>query len=120
MVPPNLPAPAPPDPETAHAARTFLRHISGRYPVKEILLFGSRARGTHTDDSDADLAVILSGPAGRRYRVSGEMAEIAFMVMLETGVLVQAVPLWEGEYERPDEFSNPELIAAIKRDGIRL
>ncbi len=81
------------------------------------MLFGSRARGTHDDDSDADFAVILSGPTGERYRIAGEMAEIAFTVMLETGVLVQAVPLWKDEFERPEAFSNPGLIAAIKRDG---
>ncbi|WP_273557141.1 nucleotidyltransferase domain-containing protein [Methylobacterium frigidaeris] len=34
--------------------------------MKETVLFGSRARGTHGADSDADLAVILSGPAGQR------------------------------------------------------
>lgn len=117
---PVLPDPDLPDPETAHAARTFLRHIAGRYPVKETVLFGSRARGTHDADSDADLAVILNGPAGRRYPIAGEMAEIAFTVMLETGILVQAVPLWEDEFERPETFSNPGLIAAIKRDGVRL
>ncbi|MEE8629336.1 MAG: nucleotidyltransferase domain-containing protein [Methylobacterium ajmalii] len=88
--------------------------------MKDVVLFGSRARGTHDDDSDAALAVILSGPTGERYRIAGEMAEIAFTVMLETGVLVQAVPLWKDEFERPEAFSNPGLIAAIKRDGLRL
>ncbi len=77
MPDPVLPDPVLPDPETAHAARTFLHHIAGRYPVKETVLFGSRARGTHGTDSDADLAVILHGPPGKRYRIAGEMAEIA-------------------------------------------
>ena len=115
---PVLPRPVLPDPETTHAARTFLRHIAGRYPVKETMLFGSRARGTHDAESDVDLAVILSGPAGRRYQVAGEMAEVAFTVMLETGILVQAVPLWEDEFEQPETFGDPGLIAAIKRDGV--
>jgi hypothetical protein len=46
------------------------------------------------------------------------MAEIAFTVMLETGVLVQAVPLWEVEFDQPETFGNPVLIAAIRREGV--
>jgi predicted nucleotidyltransferase len=120
MPDPVLPDPVLPDPETAHAARTFLSHIADRYPVKETVLFGSRARGTHDGESDVDLAVILHGSVGKRYRIAGEMAEIAFTVMLETGILVQALPLWEDEFEQPEAFSNPGLIAAIRRDGVRL
>ncbi len=40
--------------------------------------------------------------------------------MMETGVLVDPLPLWEEELERPEEFSNPALIANIKREGLRL
>jgi hypothetical protein len=48
------------------------------------------------------------------------MAGIAFDVMLETGILVQALPLWEAELRQPERFSNPALIENIKRDGLRL
>jgi len=40
--------------------------------------------------------------------------------MQETGVLVDPLPLWEDELTRPQLFSNPALIEAIKRDGLRL
>ena len=48
------------------------------------------------------------------------MADIAFDVMLETGVLVEAIPLWEDEWEHPERFSNPALIENIRREGVRL
>ena len=48
------------------------------------------------------------------------MAGIAFDVMLETGILVQALPLWEGELRHPERFSNSALIHNIKREGVRL
>ena len=105
---------------TTRAVHAFLRQIAGRYPVREVLLFGSRARGTHHADSDADLAVVLAGESGARSRISGEMAEIAFDVLMETDILVQAVPLWEGELRQPERFSNPALLANIRRDGLRL
>ncbi len=116
------PLPARPalDAETERAARAFMQRLEGKYPAIEGLVFGSRARGDHRTDSDADIAVILKGENGDRYKVSGDMAGIAFDVLLETGILVQALPLWEGELKQPERFSNPALIENIKRDGLRL
>lgn len=75
-----------------------------------MILFGSRARRNHRHDSDADLAVLLHGESGRRVDAPLWMADIAFDVMLETGALVEAIPLWEDEWEHPERFSNPALI----------
>lgn len=108
------------DAETERAARVFMQRIEGKYPAIEGLVYGSRARGDHKPDSDADLAVILRGERGDRYQVSGDMAGIAFDVMMETGVLVSALPLWEDEFRQPERFNNPALIANIKREGLRL
>jgi len=108
------------DAETERAVRAFMQHIVGRYPVRAVLLFGSRARNTHTSESDADIAVILSGKHGDRAAAVKDMAGIAFHVMMETGVMVEALPLWDDEIERPEMFSNPALIKSILHDGIRL
>jgi predicted nucleotidyltransferase len=108
------------DPATEKAVRAFLRSLEGRYPIQEAFVYGSRARGTFRSDSDVDLAVILRGQAGSRYRVAGDMAGVAFDVMQATGVLVDPLPLWEDELTHPELFSNPALIEAIKRDGLHL
>lgn len=108
------------DTETERAARAFLRHIEGLYPVHEVLLFGSRARGTHTPESDADLAVVLKGEPGNRYKAAREMGDAAYDAMMETGVYISPLPLWESELQRPSLFSNPALIENIKREGLRL
>ncbi|ABY33103.1 hypothetical protein [Methylorubrum extorquens] len=71
------------------------------------------ARASHQADSDADLAVVLAGSSGDRRSASREMAGIAFDVLMETGVLVDPLPLWEDELERRVAFSNPALIDAI-------
>ncbi|MGA4553177.1 nucleotidyltransferase domain-containing protein [Methylorubrum aminovorans] len=109
-----------PDGVTERGVRAFLERIGGHYPVREVFLFGSRARGTHQADSDADLAIVLEGDPIERSRVSGEMAEIAFDILMETGLLVQALPLWESEWRDNERFPNPSLIASIRRDGVRL
>ena len=49
------------DHDTEEAVRRFLVLIAGRYDVAGTIVFGSRARGTHRPDSDADVAVLLSG-----------------------------------------------------------
>ncbi|HRJ53793.1 MAG TPA: nucleotidyltransferase domain-containing protein [Candidatus Thiothrix moscowensis] len=108
------------DADTRNAAAMFLGRISQMFPVAAAFLFGSRARHTHRLDSDADIAVVLSGQRGKRVDATVEMAGVAFDVMLDTGVLVQALPLWESELEHPEMFSNPELLANIRREGIPL
>jgi predicted nucleotidyltransferase len=108
------------DSETARAVRSFLRHLAGRYPVREAILFGSRARQTHGPDSDADIAVVLDGAHGDRTAATLDMAGIAFNVMMETGVMVEALPLWADDLERPGIFHNPRLLEHIRREGVRL
>jgi predicted nucleotidyltransferase len=108
------------DAATERAARTFMRRLEGKYPVIEGILFGSRARRTHTEESDADIAIILGGPGGDRAKTARDMAGLAFDVMLETGILIEALPLWKDELDHPERFSNPALIANIRREGLPL
>jgi uncharacterized protein len=110
------------DADTARAAEAFLTRIAATYPVSRAILVGSRARHDHTEDSDADIAVILTGEHGGHDRVDIvlDMASIAFDVLLDTRVLVEALPLWESEFENPERFSNPALIDNIRREGILL
>ena len=64
---PAMPAAKPQlDEETGLAARAFMRRLEGRYSVRQAFLFGSRARGAHRPDSDADIAVVLTGARGDR------------------------------------------------------
>jgi predicted nucleotidyltransferase len=83
------------DDETARAARAFLRRLEGRYPVVEGIVFGSRARRSNSAGSDADLAAVLKGAHGDRTAAALDMAGVAFDVMLDTGILVEALPLWD-------------------------
>ena len=48
------------------------------------------------------------------------MADVAFDALLETGVLVQAFPLWDGDLAHPERFTNPAVIHCIAAEGIRL
>lgn len=108
------------DNRTAQAAHSFVGRLAGDAQVMGAFLFGSRARQAFRPDSDADIAVLLRGTHGRRIDEAMRLADIAFDVMLETGVLVEALPLWEDEWDNPSLFPNPALIENIRREGIRL
>jgi predicted nucleotidyltransferase len=89
------------DAETERAARVFLKRLECKYSVTDAILYGSRARGDHTPDSDADLAVVLDSKPERRAKVAGDMARIAFDVLMETGIMVDPMPFWPDELARP-------------------
>lgn len=85
---------------TKHAARAFIAKVAARYDFASAILFGSRARQTNQPDSDADIAVILHGHPGKFVSTKLEMADIAYDTLLETGIRIQPLPIWEGECGR--------------------
>ena len=102
------------------AIAAFLERLRGTYDVSQTIMFGSRARGDHRPDSDLDLAVVLNGERGDFVDTKLDMAGLAFDVLMETGVLVQAFPLLQDDIAHPERFSNPALIRTITREGMRL
>lgn len=64
----------------------LVSRLSSSYDVAGAILFGSRARGTHRPDSDADVAVILRGEHQRFLLTKLAMSDAAFDVLLETGI----------------------------------
>nr|WP_217435640.1 nucleotidyltransferase domain-containing protein [Cupriavidus gilardii] len=108
------------DHDTEAAVRHFLRLISRRYPTAGAIVYGSRARGTHRPDSDADVAVLLAGEHQRFLPTKLAMADVAFDVLLETGVNISPLPVWLDEWEHPEAYDNPALLRNIAIEGVRL
>ena len=102
------------------AVLVFGEKLADRFNVVQLILFGSRARGDYHDESDADVAVILAGQPGNFVDTKLEMSGLAFDVLLDTGVLIQALPVWEREWANPTGYSNPTLFQNIAREGIFL
>ncbi|TVR62792.1 MAG: nucleotidyltransferase domain-containing protein [Candidatus Competibacteraceae bacterium] len=107
-------------PGIANAVHRFLLGVSRQYPVSTAYLFGSRARGQFREDSDVDVAVLLRGEHADFLDTKLVMADIAYEVLLETGIRIQPLPVWEDEWQHPETYSNPRLLQNIGREGIRL
>ena len=108
------------DVETLNAAHAFVERIGSRYALANAILFGSRARLDHQLTSDADIAVILHGHVGKFVATKMEMNDIAYEVLLETGIRIQPFPVWEDEWEHPETYPNPRLLQNIEREGVLL
>ena len=108
------------DQDTEKAVRRFVALIADRYDMAGAIVFGSRARGTHGPDSDADVAVLLNGVHQRFLTTKLAMADVAFEVLLETGINISPLPVWLDEWEHPENYSNPALLQNIASEGFRL
>ncbi len=108
------------DPGTLQAVRAFMVGVLGQYPAHQAILFGSRARGMAHSESDADVAVLLKGKKGPFIKTKLALDDIAYEVLLDTGIRIQPLPVWEEEWAHPDLYSNPGLLKNIAREGIAL
>jgi predicted nucleotidyltransferase len=93
-----------------------LRHLKKRYrrSLKQVILYGSKARGEATEESDIDLLVVLS-KVKDFWQTVKEVGEIADKVLLEHGVLISAIPVAETELR--NRRASP-FFMNIKREGI--
>ena len=108
------------DHATEQAVRRFLAVIASRYDMAGAIVYGSRARGTHRPNSDADVAVLLKGEHQRVLTTTLSMADVAYDVLLETGINIAPLPVWLDEWEHPERYSNPSPLHNIAHEGVRL
>lgn len=64
--------------------------------------------------------MLLRGHRGKFIATKLAMADLVYDVLLETGIRIQPLPIWEEEWEHPETYSNPRLLHIIEREGIRL
>jgi uncharacterized protein len=107
------------DPDTETAVRNFLARIPADIRLDRAILFGSRARGEHTPDSDADVALILH-ERGNDGKTLMMLAGLAYFAYLDTGIMVQPVPIAIEDWLNPRKFPRPGFLRNVDREGIVL
>lgn len=108
------------DPQTVKAVEAFKVKLARDFPIEQTILFGSRARNQHQDQSDADVAVVLQGISGPFIDTKLAMDDVAYEVLLDTGIRIQPLPIWRNEWVQPDQYTNPRLLANIRSEGFAL
>ena len=81
--------------------------------LKYIILYGSYARGSATEDSDIDLLIVLEGDVKPGEEID-RMIEIITEINLRYNVLISVYPVSEGDYKKV----NSPLLINVRREGI--
>lgn len=114
--------PFPGDAEVANALARFGGDVQGVYGdrLDGLFLFGSRARGDHRPDSDADIAVILNDDAWRFWDEKMRLVDLAVDYRIDEGVFIQPWLFAASHWREPARSSQARLIAAAKRGGVEI
>src|SRR5947209_3411170 len=105
-----------PDPATVEILQELKDRLRRRFGdrLTGLYLFGSRARGNHRADSDADVAVVLQGPIERPFALKRQILEDTYDLLLDSGLYIQPWPIEEGSLEHPEMHRNQHLSRAIQ------
>jgi predicted nucleotidyltransferase len=112
---------APPsEPAVSRALATYRQKRVDSYGERFVAayLFGSRARGDHRPDSDADVAVVLEALEGTPVDEKMRLVDLAFDALTDVGLMIQPWPFTRAQWEgREPEGRFADLLAAARRDG---
>jgi predicted nucleotidyltransferase len=82
--------------------------------LKQVLLYGSRARGDHRADSDYDVLVVLEGPFHWWDEVK-RLGEISWQITYDTGAVPSLKPVGPSDLARRSGFMHN-----VRREAVAL
>ncbi len=109
------------DPVTRDALASFKKILNAKYGehLRSLYLFGSRVRGDHRPDSDADVAIFLdqiTDPIGEQF----DLIDQGYDILLNTGVNIQPWVFEQASLADPAHHRAPHLVKTIRREGVQL
>jgi predicted nucleotidyltransferase len=97
-----------------HAIEDAARTVKSQFPVEEIILFGSKARGDHDAFSDIDLLLVTTKPL--HWKDEKAIVEILFDIGMTHDVIFS--PLFASKEEwKGGLFAQFPIYSEILRDG---
>ncbi|MEA3431195.1 MAG: nucleotidyltransferase domain-containing protein [candidate division WOR-3 bacterium] len=95
--------------------KEFRKQIKDLYGkrLKDVILYGSWARGEATEESDIDMVIILEGKVVPGKEID-RMIDIITEINLKYGVLISVYPVSEEDYSA----TNSPLLINIRREGV--
>jgi predicted nucleotidyltransferase len=95
----------------------FLRRIAPVRPhIRQVILFGSRARGTHRHDSDYDLLLVVDR---KEEDLLDVLYEVVMDVLLAHGRLVSLKIFAQQEFDRLQALQTPFMTQVVE-EGVSL
>lgn len=104
----------PTDRQAVEAAARILRE---RFPVAALVLFGSKARGDDTPESDIDLLVLTSRPLS--FAEDLKVTDSLFDLQLKHGVLFSTLVVSAAEWEE-GVYQVLPIRHEVEREGVML
>ena len=112
------------EPAIASAMDAFVGRLreAGLPPISRVLLYGSRARGDHREDSDVDIAVVFHGQPPPRYprHLLHQLGNVAYDVQFHRNfdVYLSPRPVFEGQLQETSSTRNPGFYRNVRQDAI--
>ena len=94
------------------------RHYGER--LRGIYLFGSRARGDHQPDSDADVAVVLANDGWDFWAEKMRLVDLAFEPGVSHGLHISPWPFSELVWHGAQQGRYFDVARTAKQDAIRI
>jgi len=98
------------------ALKELRENLVAKYPINDIRLYGSKARGEGREDSDLD--VMIEIPEYNRAIVA-EIDNIIYRINLENDVFISALVFGKDELEE-GPMSEAPIYKVIQREGVPL
>ncbi len=93
------------------------RDLSARFPLVDIVVFGSRVRGDSDLESDLDVLVVLSVP--RCHRIRAEVSDVVFEINLDLGTNISALVVGSREW-LDGRLSRSPIKKSVDREGVSI
>ncbi|TMV44967.1 nucleotidyltransferase domain-containing protein [Paenibacillus mesophilus] len=85
------------------------------FELKKVILFGSKARGDHNNDSDIDIVLLVGNTVGAREK--NLRSDISSMVQLKTDIYISCKIYNENDWDKGKDLP---LQRSVEREGIVL
>lgn len=102
------------DAELLSRCRDAVREVA---PGAEVILYGSRARGDASPESDYDLLVLVDGPVDQD--LDNRIGDRLYVLELESGTVLSLIVYAKEVWETPLYKAMP-LHRNVDREGIKL
>jgi predicted nucleotidyltransferase len=90
--------------------------VENQIPVREIFVFGSRARGDAGPDSDLDVLVIVDE---RNSAIRKKVSDCAWEVGFASDIVIQSILRTKADVEEGPEKSSL-FLRSVQQEGIRV